>query len=139
MRVQNSCGGNRKSVEAGGYPLYGGCKMSAGAAVLMVIFASVMVFVFLIFLIVASPQSEDELTPGLCECRHERSVHRHGKEECRVEYPQDAEWPNGAVCACQIYIFDACAEPEDIERALGVQDSTLTEPTSKKPSVKGEA
>lgn len=46
------------------------------------------------------------LKPGRCECGHGRSVHVRGKGRCREEFPPDQEWPDGAACACQIYIPD---------------------------------
>lgn len=49
---------------------------------------------------------EETLTPGFCECDHERCMHYGGKGKCTVGYPPDAEWPNGATCACMIFILD---------------------------------
>ena len=50
--------------------------------------------------------NDEILTPGMCECEHERCCHDHGKGRCRVSYPPDKEWPEGAECACQIFILD---------------------------------
>lgn len=46
------------------------------------------------------------LKPGICECGCNRSTHVNGKGKCCAEYPPDSEWPNGARCACQVYIRD---------------------------------
>lgn len=46
------------------------------------------------------------LTPGVCECEHDRCCHVNGRGKCQVCYPPDKEWPTGAQCACQIFILD---------------------------------
>lgn len=55
--------------------------------------------------LVAQPE-EPELRPGTCECTHERCAHVGGKGRCAAAFPADAEWPKGAVCACQMFIRD---------------------------------
>lgn len=63
---------------------------------------------------VPEPEPEPEpLAPGLCECGHVRCAHIDGKGKCNVSYPHDEQWPNGAKCACQIYIFDPDADDDD--------------------------
>jgi hypothetical protein len=52
------------------------------------------------------PEQVEELKPGTCECSHLRSCHVDGKGRCKVGFPRSEEWPNGAVCACQVYIRD---------------------------------
>lgn len=65
------------------------------------------------------------LRPGICECEHERCAHEFGKGKCRACYPADKEWPDGAECACQIFILDEDSDddhqpespsPEELER-----------------------
>lgn len=41
-----------------------------------------------------------ELTPGLCECNHNRSSHDEGVGECNVRFPDRPGWG----CACLVYI-----------------------------------
>ena len=51
-----------------------------------------------------SKKSEEFLTPGLCECGHNRSSHRDGKGACTV-FKRMSEILNCPfTCACQIYI-----------------------------------
>lgn len=47
---------------------------------------------------------EPSLKPGICECGHIRSIHVSGKGQCSKRYSKSDEWPNGAICACKIYI-----------------------------------
>jgi len=49
---------------------------------------------------------EPPLKPGVCECEHDRCNHVGGKGKCTVAYPADLEWPDGAICSCEIYIRD---------------------------------
>jgi hypothetical protein len=57
----------------------------------------------------------DPLTPGTCECGHLRCCHVAGSGVCSVGYPADKEWPDGAVCACKIFILDPNADEDDDE------------------------
>lgn len=71
------------------------------------------------------------LRPGICECSHIRSIHVEGKGVCTRGYPKSKEWPDGARCACQIFIpkkndpgDDAPAPPtpsaEELERMINL-------------------
>lgn len=54
------------------------------------------------------------LTPGYCECAHDRCCHIDGKGKCKVAiHGVCAEWPTGTQCACQIYIFDPDNNDDD--------------------------
>lgn len=55
----------------------------------------------------------EPLKPGICECGHERCCHERGIGRCTVGYPADNEWPDGAQCACKVYIFDPDADDGD--------------------------
>jgi hypothetical protein len=47
------------------------------------------------------------LTPGTCQCSHDRCHHIDGKGKCRVEYPPCEDHPKEWIsCACQVYIRD---------------------------------
>jgi hypothetical protein len=56
---------------------------------------------------------EPPLTPGWCECGHIRSIHVAGRGKCTKGYPKSDEWPNGAICACKIFILDDDDDDED--------------------------
>jgi len=58
-------------------------------------------------------EPEVEMTAGDCECGHSRCCHENGKGRCHVHYPADKEWPNGAQCACQVFIRDDDYEDDD--------------------------
>ena len=47
---------------------------------------------------------EPPLKPGVCECEHIRCIHIGGKGQCTKGYPKSDEWPDGAICACEIFI-----------------------------------
>lgn len=53
------------------------------------------------------------LLPGKCECGHIRSSHVDGIGKCSVSYPISVEWPDGASCACRIFIRDEDNDDDD--------------------------
>ncbi len=55
----------------------------------------------------------EELTPGICECDHERCNHVDGRGKCQVDVTDETpkelldRFPSQTwTCACQIYIPD---------------------------------
>jgi hypothetical protein len=62
---------------------------------------------------VPQPSEKADLKPGTCECDHMRCVHVGGTGRCTVGYPPDKEWPEGALCACQVFILDDDDDSDD--------------------------
>lgn len=60
-----------------------------------------------------TPGVEENLTPGVCMCRHSRNGHVKGKYSCKVQNPPDQEFHYWSDCACQIYIKDEDEGGED--------------------------
>jgi hypothetical protein len=47
---------------------------------------------------------EPPLMPGKCECGHIRCIHVGCKGRCMKSYSKSDEFPDGAICLCQVYI-----------------------------------
>lgn len=65
----------------------------------------------------AQPAQPEYLRPGTCECGHDRCSHVDGKGKCCAGFPADKEWPDGADCACQIFIRDDDDGPDGAPEA----------------------
>lgn len=70
-----------------------------------------------------APIPDPPLKPGTCECDHKRCHHVGGKGQCTVAYPVDKEWPNGAICACMIFILDKDNDNGDEPETPSPRDS----------------
>ena len=71
----------------------------------------------LVYLLTPKPVVPTEmLKPGICECEHDRCVHKNGRGKCCGHWPPDKETNYWTDCSCQLFIpekdDDAADSPE---------------------------